>query len=262
MLRLLRVGSGRPLRVGRWAGVEVQADASWPVVALALTGTVWADAAAGGGRPVGVGFGVAAVVTAGFFVSVLVHELAHALEARHRGATVRGVILLPFGGITDLAPGRRRARDELAASAVGVFTSAVLGAGLGIAATVARVAGTPDAALAAGMLAWLNIGLAVVNLLPGLPFDGGRLLGTFLARVTRNEGRSVAVAAGAGVVLAGLVLAAGVVQVVRGDNTVAGFWLIGLGWVLLRSARRARPMVGPDVPAPDAVVRAEPERRR
>src|SRR5207237_5474096 len=108
-------------------------------------------------------------------VSVLAHELAHGLEARYRGIPVGGITLFLFGGVTETLEARRPV-DEFAMTAVGPFTSLAFGCGLGLVAVAADHAGLHSLAAVCGLVGWLNIGLAVFNLFPGAPLDGGRIL--------------------------------------------------------------------------------------
>jgi Zn-dependent protease len=113
-----------------------------------------------------------ALMTAG---SVLLHELGHALMARHLGVPVAGIELHFFGGAAQMTELPRRPGDEIAVAAAGPAVSfALAGIGHGLAGM------TGSSALA--LFGWVNLVLAVFNLLPAFPSDGGRILRAWLAR--------------------------------------------------------------------------------
>ncbi|HYA69099.1 MAG TPA: site-2 protease family protein [Acidimicrobiales bacterium] len=170
--------------LARVGGIAVRMH--WTFLVLVLV-VVWAT----------MGAGAAAVVTSlvwivAIFASVLIHEYAHCVVARRRGAVVVDILLLPIGGLSRLEKVPERPDDELAIAVVGPLTS------LGLAA-VAMVGGLLVGAhmwpptLFAGSwfarLAWLNILLGAFNLLPALPMDGGRVL---RAALERREDRATA----------------------------------------------------------------------
>src|SRR5690606_37248308 len=116
----------------------------------------------------------AAVVAVLFLACLLAHELAHALVARRQGIGVRGITLWLLGAVSELDGDPQTPRAEFLIAAVGPFVSLVLG---GVAAAGAYLvdAGNPVVAVALVWLAGVNILLAIFNLLPGAPLDGGRI---------------------------------------------------------------------------------------
>ena len=119
------------------------------------------------------------------FASVLVHEYAHCIVARRRGAVVEDILLLPIGGLSQLKEMPESPADEFAIAIVGPLTSLGLAA-LALAGGVAFGARLWPPSLFAGSwfarLAWLNALLGGFNLLPALPMDGGRVARALLAR--------------------------------------------------------------------------------
>jgi Zn-dependent protease len=118
---------------------------------------------------------VGLVVVALAFGSVLLHELGHALVARHLGVPVAGIELHFFGGAAKMIGQPRNAGDEIAIAAAGPAVSFAL-AGLGW--VLAALTG----AWLFTVIAWLNTGIGVFNLIPALPMDGGRILRALMAR--------------------------------------------------------------------------------
>lgn len=115
------------------------------------------------------------VVVAIAFGSVLLHELGHAVVARRLGVNVSGIELHFFGGAAKMIEMPRSANHEIAIAAAGPLVSLVLaGLGLGIGA----MAGSWFVAV----IGWINLTIALFNLIPALPMDGGRILRAFLTR--------------------------------------------------------------------------------
>src|SRR5579884_3145352 len=194
-------GRARILGAMRIGGITVRAHPSWLVALALVTWSFW-DRFDHDPRFTTTAALVMAVVTAAlFFASVLAHELGHALEARFRRLPVGGITLFLFGGATEVPEGARRPLDEFVMVAVGPFVSLTLGCGFGLLATAADHTGLRPLAEVAGVLGWLNVGLAVFNVLPGSPLDGGRMLRAVAWRVTGDRHRAGVIAARAGQVL-------------------------------------------------------------
>jgi Zn-dependent protease len=168
----------RAVRLVRIRGIDVRLDPTLVLIALLVGwtfGTRFATV-----HPLGTAITMAAAGATLFFVSILAHELAHAFEAMHRGIEVRGITLFLFGGVTEMDASSETPRDEFVIAAVGPYVSLLCGAAFGLLATYASwlfppAFATPVADVA-GLLGWLNVLLAVFNLVPGAPLDGGRVL--------------------------------------------------------------------------------------
>jgi hypothetical protein len=124
-------------------------------------------------HPTGIAVAMAIAGAVLFFASILAHELAHAFEALHRGLEVHGITLFLFGGVTEMDARSESPRDEFVIAAVGPYVSLLCGAAFGLLATYATwlfPAGLAQpVADVAGLLGWLNVLLAVFNLVPGAP---------------------------------------------------------------------------------------------
>jgi stage IV sporulation protein FB len=138
------------------------------------------------------------------FSSVVVHELAHSLLARRRGMTVKGITLLPIGGVSEIEQLPDHPRDEFLVAGVGPLTSLAMAGAFGV-ITVAVGADLFPPGLVGGDLtariAWMNLLLAGFNLLPAFPLDGGRVLRAWLAQ-RKGLGPATQQAAAAGRALA------------------------------------------------------------
>ncbi len=203
----------RALRVATIGGVDVRVDPSWLLIAVAIVFSYHRSFTADG-RSLATSVTMAVVASLLFSASVLIHELAHALEGTHRGAEVEGITLFLLGGVTALHSEDRRARDEFAIAAIGPWSNVVLAAAFGLLATTADRYGATIVADVAGLLGWLNIGLAVFNLIPGAPLDGGRVLRAGIWALTGDRHRATTAAAWFGL-------------------TISAVMLLGAGWLLL-----------------------------
>jgi Zn-dependent protease len=228
---------GHRITVGSIAGIEVRVHRSWVLIALLVGWSFW-------NRFVLVGFApvpsllMAIVGAALFFLSVLIHEFAHALEAQHRGVEVSGITLFLFGGVTEMSSDIRRPRDEFALTAIGPFSSLVLAAAFGLVAFYGGQVGLEVVAQVAGLLGWINLALGLFNLLPGAPLDGGRILRALVWSVTGDRQRAVRFAARAGQLLAALIVSAGILQLLLLPGAViGGVWLILIGAFLAVAAQ-------------------------
>lgn len=228
------------IRLFRVASVEIAIDYSWLAIFLLV---LWSLAAGyfpraypGYDRPEYWGIGAAATLL--FFASVLLHELAHAIVANGLGERVRRITLFIFGGMAHLSGEPKTPAAELPIAAVGPLTSLVLAA---VFWGGARWAAASDAnALVVAMLDYLgaiNLALAIFNLLPGFPLDGGRILRSLLWMRSGDLRTATARAADWGVGIAFGVMALGILNIF-GGNLTGGLWLIFIG-MFLRAAARA-----------------------
>jgi Zn-dependent protease/CBS domain-containing protein len=227
----------RNLTLGRIGGVEVRVGVSWFVVVALVTWSFWDRFNANPRFHGATAFVMAASAAVLLLGSVLAHELAHALEARYRGVPVGGITLFLFGGVTETSMEARRPVDEFALTAVGPFTSLAAGAAFGLLSVVFRGVGLDAPAFVLGDVGWLNVGLAVFNLLPGAPLDGGRILRAVAWRVTGDRARATIIAARAGWAVGTLIFTLGLFQVFFVPSAfVNGLWMAFIGWFLVGAA--------------------------
>lgn len=227
------------IRIGTVAGVPVGVHWSVLVIMLLLAQGLAVSvlpANAAGQAPV-LYWTTAVVVAVAFMASLLAHELAHALVARHYGVRVRRITLWLLGGVAELDGQAPHPRGDLLIAAAGPLVSLSTGVFFAAAAIAARTLGAGSLTTAA--LVWLavvNAVLAVFNLLPGAPLDGGRVLAAALWWLRGDRTAAHRVACRVGIVLGWLLTGAGLAQLVLADN-LGGLWLVVLGWFLIGAAR-------------------------
>ncbi len=137
------------------------------------------------------------LAAAGLFGSVALHELGHSVIALSKGIRVREILLLPIGGIAQLESMPDRFQDELHIAAAGPLVSLVLALGCMIAGMLVGAAGLASLSLVLRVLGLMNLFLALFNLLPSFPMDGGRIFRAWMTpRVGRVEATRIAVKIG------------------------------------------------------------------
>lgn len=230
------------VRLGQIAGIRIGASWSLLVIVALITWTIAAGVLPEGevDYPVAVYWAVALVTAAAFLVSLLAHEMAHALVARAQGMPVEGITLWMFGGVSRLRGEAPDARSELRMAVVGPLTSLVIGVALIGAMVGAAALDGPEVAVTA--LAWLgmmNVALAIFNMLPAYPLDGGRVLRAVLWMRRGDQARATAIAARSGVAFGYGLMALGAVGFLAGLGA-GGIWLVFVGWIVLNAARAER----------------------
>jgi Zn-dependent protease/CBS domain-containing protein len=236
------------IKLGRVLGVEIGLHYSWLIIALLITLSLaghFQVANPAWGR--GVIWATAIVTGLLFFAAIVAHELSHAAVARARGLPVRSITLFALGGVAQIEREAADAKTEFWMGIVGPITSAVIGVVfLGIAAALGWTAmSTPDTPLLA-MLVWLgyiNISLALFNMVPGFPLDGGRVLRALVWWRTGDAARATRIAAQVGQLVAMAFIATGVLRFFAGAG-LGGLWIAFIGWFLLDAARASHAQVG------------------
>jgi Zn-dependent protease/predicted transcriptional regulator len=231
------------IRLGRIFGVEIGLHYSWFLIALLITFSLanqfqqnnphWSSA---------LRWGVALATAMLFFISIVIHELSHALVAKARGLPVRSITLFALGGVAQIEKEAADAKTEFWMGIVGPITSFVIGLlCLGITLALGwKPPDFPQQPLQASLM-WLgviNIGLALFNMIPGFPLDGGRVLRGVVWWITGNAKRATTIAARVGQIIAFMMIIYGVMQFFGGSG-INGLWLAFIGWFLLSASRES-----------------------
>jgi Zn-dependent protease/predicted transcriptional regulator len=219
------------------AGFAVKVDWSWAILAMLIA---WSLAqgffpSLYEGLPTAAYWwmGVAGVI--GLFLSILLHELSHSVVARYYGLPIRGITLFIFGGVAELEEEPHSPRIEFRMAIAGPILSIALGVLFYLLTMLGQAAGWSEPVTGVTRyLASLNLILAVFNLIPAFPLDGGRVLRAYLWDRWRDMRRATRVAANAGIGFSLVLMGIGILSVVTGDFGTGIWWiLIGL---FLRSA--------------------------
>ena len=226
-------------RLGTIAGIEVGIHYSWFVVlalfSWSLSGTLLPERYPEWDSTTYWATGIVAALL--LFVSVLIHELAHSLVAKAHGFTVEGITLFLLGGVSSLKVEARGPRDEFLISVVGPSTSLVLSVLLLTVYWAIPDKSTPLAAVV--WYLWLiNLVLAVFNLLPAYPMDGGRILRSGVWWVTGSLTVATNIASRGGQIIGLLLIAVGVFEIIQG--VFLGVLYIAIGWFLYSAATRSK----------------------
>jgi Zn-dependent protease len=231
------------IKLGRIFGVEIGLHYSWFIIALLITFSLvghfeannptWSD---------GLRWAIAIITAVLFFAAIVVHELSHAIVAKMRGLPVRSITLFALGGVAQIEKEAADAKTEFWMGIIGPITSFVIGV-ICLLITIAvgwTPPNFPQRPLPAVLL-WLgliNIGLAIFNMIPGFPLDGGRVLRGIIWWVTGNAKRATTIAARVGQVIAFFLILYGLMQFFRGAG-FNGLWMAFIGWFLLSASRES-----------------------
>lgn len=241
-------GGGRSIQLARVFGIRIGVDASWFIFLFLV---IWFRSDAYKSQFPGHddrAFALAVVFALAFFLSILLHELGHAVTAVRNGVGIEGIDLWMFGGLARMKRESPTPWVDLKISAAGPLVTLVIAAA--VFAVGAALAGahdfwramlfdvspvSPGQAVLADVC-FINGLLLAFNLLPGLPLDGGRILRAIAWWKTGDRLRATTVTASFGRVLAYVLGAFGIYEFLRGSS-VAGIWSLVLAWLIGQAAR-------------------------
>ncbi len=224
-------------RLATIAGIEIQFHASWVIILVLIGLTLgeyfrtfnpgWSSFTVGA---------AATVTTILFFVSVVLHELGHSLVARAYGLPVHVITLFVFGGVSELSREPDDARSEFRIAIAGPLVSIVLG---GVFLGLGQLGSSHVPVFAVlNWLGWINLVLALFNLVPGFPLDGGRVLRAILWSSNKDFIKSTRWATQVGKGCAMIFILIGVWEFFQGEG-LSGLWLAFIGWFLLTAAEQS-----------------------
>jgi Zn-dependent protease len=231
---------GKGVTLFELLGFEVKVDASWLFLALliawSLAKSVFPTFVEGFAPATYWWMGVAGVI--GLFFSLVLHELAHSVVARLFGMRIRGITLFIFGGVAEMEDEPPSPRAEFVMALAGPAASIALAVGLYAFAAILDAGGLAEPLVAvARYLGMLNGVLAVFNMVPAFPLDGGRAFRAALWHVKGDLKQATRMASGVGAGFGMALMAFGVFNLLVG-NLVGGVWLFLIG-MFLRAAASA-----------------------
>ena len=229
------------IKLGRIFGVAVGLHYSWIIIALLVTLSLrsqfaidhpnWAASTT---------WAIAIITGLLFFVSILLHELSHAAVAKLRGIPVRAITLFALGGVAQIEKDAADAKSEFWMGIIGPIASMLIGVVcLVLAWLFGWSFGAEPVSPLAAMFMWLgyiNIALAIFNMIPGFPLDGGRVLRAVVWWITGDANRSTRIASGVGQFVAIGFILLGILRFFSGAG-FGGLWIAFIGWFLLEAAR-------------------------
>ncbi|MCX8038551.1 MAG: site-2 protease family protein [Candidatus Sumerlaeia bacterium] len=249
--------SSRPIRqrpgafaLGHFFGIPVYVDLSWLVIFALITMTISAQFAEDHPEWASNERWFAGLVTSAvFFLCVLLHEIGHSLVARFFGIPVNSITLFIFGGVAQIQREPEKPLHEFLIAVAGPLTSLMLSVLFFALAGAEAIESLQASAAedAAGNLPmfnaiclWLttiNLMLAIFNLIPGFPLDGGRVLRSLIWALSGKFEMATRVAAGFGFFVAYFFIALGIYIAFFENMLVNGLWTAFIGWFLLMAAR-------------------------
>lgn len=220
-------------------GFDIKIDPSWLIIATLVTWSLWREyfPIVLPGASGSIHFAMALTGMLGLFASLLLHELSHSVVARHFGVPIKSITLFIFGGIAELEAEPKSARIEFWVALAGPVMSLCLALGFWILAAVTGVfsSATPLAEVLS-YLALINLVLALFNLVPAFPLDGGRVLRAYLWHRSGDMLAATRAASRSGEIFGYALIALGILALLQGGLMV-GIWQLMIGWFVLLAAR-------------------------
>ncbi|MDQ3928493.1 MAG: site-2 protease family protein [Chloroflexota bacterium] len=230
-------------KIATIGGIDIKLHWSWLLILLLMTFSLassWFPLRMPGESPL-LYWGLGLAATLMLFVSVLVHELAHSFVALARGLKVRDIVLYMFGGASSIESEPEKPSDEFLVAVVGPVTSLGLSGLFWLFVVILEPRQGQVSYWAANVFAYLaviNLVLAVFNLIPGFPLDGGRVLRAVFWGVLRDYDKATRIAGVVGQLMAYGFISAGLF-VAFFLNNWDGLWLSFIGWFLLNAAQQS-----------------------
>jgi len=225
-------------RIGSLFGIDIRIDSSWIII---FTFVTWALSSfyfpnRFAGWPQWQYWVIGVVTSLLFFASVLGHELAHSLVAMRQGEEVRSITLFILGGVAELKGEPESPYKEFSMAFVGPLSSMIIASFFWAIALLVRDFSQPLWALTR-YLALINLIVAIFNLIPGFPMDGGRVLRAIIWKITGNLRKSTRIASATGQAIAFLFIVFGIFLIFS-RALFNGLWMVFIGWFIHSAAAR------------------------
>jgi len=224
------------ISLGRVFGIPLRLHYTWFIIFALVTYSLVLYAA-DQPYPIGQRIILGILTSLLFFASIITHELAHSILAIRNNIPVKEITLFVFGGVSQITKEATSPRAELLIAIVGPLTSLALA---GIFYGLHLLLVSANQILAASLmwwLAWINVLLAVFNLIPGFPLDGGRIFRALVWQRTNDYHRATRIATKVGQGIAYAFIAGGIALIFALGLWLNGMWLIFIGWFLSDAAR-------------------------
>jgi Zn-dependent protease/CBS domain-containing protein len=238
-------------KIGRVAGIEIGINYTW-IFAFILFAWIFAQGTFPTAFPTWTttNYWIAGIIVSILiFVSVLIHELCHSLVALSRGMKVTSIVFFIFGGVSNIEKEPETAWVEFIMSAAGPASSLVLGGVFYGLAYFTYSSGQNNTSLFGVLyyMAYVNVLLAIFNIIPGFPLDGGRVFRSVIWGITKSLHTATVIAGNVGRAFGWAMILFGIFLLFEGNNTVwifqggilNGIWFIFIGWFLTSAADSA-----------------------
>ena len=225
---------------GKIFGIEVGLHYSWLLIALLIVMSLEGQfAAQHSDWSQAVIWSISILTALFFFVTLVTHELSHALVAKARGISTRSITLFALGGVASIEEEPHDPKTEFWVGIIGPITSALIG---GVCLLLSHALASSGETPVSAMLLWLgyiNLTLAAFNLIPGFPLDGGRILKALIWWFTKDAAKSTQIAARIGQFVGICFIGLGILRFFSGEG-FGGLWIAFIGWFLLQAAGATR----------------------
>lgn len=232
---------GRRIPLFKLMGFQVHVDLSWLILAFLITWTL----AVGyfpqhvRGLPIATYWWMGAAGALGLFVSIVFHEFSHSIVARQYGIPMKGITLFIFGGVAEMTREPPNPKSEFLMAIAGPIASVVAGVGfLALAKLAAMLGGVVPVVAVLAYLGWINFLLAVFNMVPAFPLDGGRVLRSILWGARGNLHWATRISSSIGSGFGWLLGLLGVISFFSG-NIIGGIWWFVLGIFIRHASQMA-----------------------
>lgn len=223
-------------QIGRVAGIRIGIHYTWLIIFVLLNTSLfyvfkyelagWSNTTA---------LLTAAITSTAFFASIILHELGHSIVAIRNGIRVKSITLFIFGGVAQIQGDSDSAMVEFKVAIAGPLVSLALAGIFFVARDWLANESTP-LYVALDWLATINLVVAIFNLVPGFPLDGGRVFRAIVWWITGDEAKGMRLAVIGGRVVAYGLMGIGMMSILQTGNILNGIWMIGIGWFLLVTA--------------------------
>ena len=228
-------------RLVRLFGIDIRLHFSWVFIFLLVAWSLAGSYLPANyrGWSVNTYWVVGIIASVLLFACVLIHELSHSLLAMSRGYKVRGITLFFLGGVSEIEEEAAQAGEEFWIALVGPLASLALGIIFWGLLVIVAGNNSPLEAIFQ-YLAFINVALAIFNLIPAFPLDGGRVLKSIVWKITGSVSKANTFASITGSVLGFGIIGLGVFLAFTTRNFISGLWLVFIGWFIQSAASSSR----------------------
>ena len=226
----------KSLKLGKIAGIPLQLHYTWFIIFILITASLIAYLPTPGYYILWQRIILGIIASLLFFVSITAHELAHSIIAVRNNIPVKNITLFVFGGVSQLTKEANRPATEILLAIVGPLSSIIIA---GIFHGIHLLLGNNEPlSTVAQWLAFINALMAMFNLIPGFPLDGGRVFRAIIWLRTGNYMQATHIATLTGRIIGYIFIAGGIIfmfitsQIFTSYQWITGLWLAFIGWFL------------------------------